>query len=495
MKKTLYSVVVGALTASLLIAAPTAVSAAVYTEGFDTVSPLPTGWSAVNNSSPFGSTTVFQGNDTIFSAHEGGSTAYLGMNFNSASSSTNSTISTWLITPKYADLSNGDAWSFYTRIPVPSPNVYPDRLEVRMSTNGSCDPGTGSASVGDFTTILSVVNPDLTTTGYPQTWTKISGELSGIKGAKAGCLAFRYYVPLAGPTGVNSDYIGIDTYAFDDQPADTTAPDTSIESGPTGTIQDATATFEYTADEVGSTFECSLDDAEFGPCSGPGAAHTIVGLLDGPHTFSVRATDLAGNPDPTPATRTFTVDTTAPEVRILTGPGGDTRDTTASFTFESSEAGSTFECSMDEAAFGPCSGPDASHTTANLGLGQHTFAVRATDAVGNSSVEPATRSFTVLAPAVVTPKPKVCAAEKATLAKSKTALTKANSKLRSANKSLKSAKKALKSAKKHKKTKAISTAKKKVKKAVKKVKSAKLSVKKAKRSLTRATTALKSCQR
>ena len=42
-------------------------------------------------------------------------------------------------------------------------------------------------------------------------------------------------------------------------------------------------------------------------------------LPDGTYTFCVRATDVAGNLDPTPATRTFTIDTTPPET-TLTGP-------------------------------------------------------------------------------------------------------------------------------------------------------------------------------
>jgi hypothetical protein len=42
-----------------------------------------------------------------------------------------------------------------------------------------------------------------------------------------------------------------------------------------------------------------------------------------------------------------------------------------------------------------CSGPGAAHTTPGFSDGAHTFAVRATDAVGNVDATPPSRSFTV----------------------------------------------------------------------------------------------------
>jgi hypothetical protein len=83
-------------------------------------------------------------------------------------------------------------------------------------------------------------------------------------------------------------------------------PETTIDSGPSGLTNDATPTFTFSADEPAATFECSLDTgtAAFSACSGPGASHTPAGpLSDGAYTFRVRATDQAGNTDPTPATR------------------------------------------------------------------------------------------------------------------------------------------------------------------------------------------------
>jgi hypothetical protein len=89
-------------------------------------------------------------------------------------------------------------------------------------------------------------------------------------------------------------------------PADTTPPQTTIDSGPAATTTDTSATFTFSADETGSTFECSLDGTAFAACVSPA---TYTGLAVGPHTFAVRAVDVAGNVDPTPASHAWTVET------------------------------------------------------------------------------------------------------------------------------------------------------------------------------------------
>ena len=88
---------------------------------------------------------------------------------------------------------------------------------------------------------------------------------------------------------------------------DTTAPDTTITAGPSGTVDTSSVSFDFTASEPGS-FECRLDSAVWVPCSSP-QAHT---LADGSHGFEVRAIDEQGNVDPTPAVRSFAIYTGPP---------------------------------------------------------------------------------------------------------------------------------------------------------------------------------------
>ena len=86
---------------------------------------------------------------------------------------------------------------------------------------------------------------------------------------------------------------------------DTQAPDTTITSGPTGTVTPSAASFSFVGSELGSSLECALDGAALSTCTSPKSyASSIMG---GPHTFRVRAVDGAGNQDPTPAERSFEV--------------------------------------------------------------------------------------------------------------------------------------------------------------------------------------------
>jgi polysaccharide biosynthesis protein PslG len=84
---------------------------------------------------------------------------------------------------------------------------------------------------------------------------------------------------------------------------DTQAPETRIDSGPSGTTN-ASPSFTFSSSEPNSSFECVLDSGAWSPCTSP---KSYQGLATGGHSFQVRATDLAGNTDPTPASRSFTV--------------------------------------------------------------------------------------------------------------------------------------------------------------------------------------------
>ncbi len=171
--------------------------------------------------------------------------------------------------------------------------------------------------------------------------------------------------------------------------ADTTPPETTIDSGPTGTVANTSASFSFSSTEANSTFQCSLDGAPFTSCTSP---QSYTNLSEGQHTFKVAAVDAAGNLDATPASATWTVDTT-PDTSITSGPSGTVKSNSASFSFSSTQANSTFECSLDGASFTSCTSPQ-SYT--NLSEGQHTFKVRAIGgAAGNVDPTPASVTWTV----------------------------------------------------------------------------------------------------
>ncbi len=75
-------------------------------------------------------------------------------------------------------------------------------------------------------------------------------------------------------------------------PPDTTPPVVTIGSAPASQTTDTGARISFASSEPGSSFSCSLDGSAFAACTSP-ASYTS--LVVGSHTFSVRATDAAGN--------------------------------------------------------------------------------------------------------------------------------------------------------------------------------------------------------
>jgi len=172
---------------------------------------------------------------------------------------------------------------------------------------------------------------------------------------------------------------------------DTSTPDTQILSGPPDASGSTSATFTFFSPDAGggATFTCALDGAAFTACTSP---RSYTNLTEGVHGFAVRVRDAVGNFDPSPADRSWTVDLTPPATTITDGPSGTVAVASASFTFTASEQNVTFACNLDGAGFAACTSP-ASFT--GLAQGPHSFAVRATDAAGHSDASPATRSWTV----------------------------------------------------------------------------------------------------
>jgi hypothetical protein len=81
-----------------------------------------------------------------------------------------------------------------------------------------------------------------------------------------------------------------------------------------------------------------------------------------------------------------------PQTTIDTPPPAASNDPTPTISFSSSKPNSSFQCKIDAGAFAPCTSPD---TLTALADGNHSFEVRATDALGNTDPDPALAGFTV----------------------------------------------------------------------------------------------------
>jgi hypothetical protein len=184
------------------------------------VAAIPAAWTSVNTSvgGPGSNPNWQVRNDgLVFPALTGSTYAFA--NYNSATGTND--IHNYLMSPQVT-ISNGATISFWTRT-ITAP-TYPDRLELVFNTTGSTLPL-------DFTNVLLTVNPTLTTTGYPSVWTQFTATITGVVGSPLGRYAFHYNPTGGGPSGSNSDYIGIDDVLFVPAGGGTLATNTSIGQG------------------------------------------------------------------------------------------------------------------------------------------------------------------------------------------------------------------------------------------------------------------------
>jgi arylsulfatase A-like enzyme len=180
---------------------------------------------------------------------------------------------------------------------------------------------------------------------------------------------------------------------------DTSKPETEIGDGPPKTSTSRAATFEFASPNAGA-FECRLDstlESDFQSCATP---QSYSNLADGSHTFEVRAVRSATEIDPTPASRTWTIDATKPDTVITPDSSFSTHRTLATFNLTSRVSSSSsqlespgrLECKLDTAAYSPCS---STKTYTHLSKGAHTLMVRSTDLAGNTDPTPAVFNWTI----------------------------------------------------------------------------------------------------
>ena len=147
---------------------------------------------------------------------------------------------------------------------------------------------------------------------------------------------------------------------------DTLAPTTTIDSGPSGPTASTSRAASRSPPEAGASFECQVDTARPSRAAAR-RRHTPV-LPKAPY-LRVRAIDAAGNHDLSPATRSWTVDTSLPRHdRSRKAPRGATAsDERPAFTFSSNRGGGELRvparhgrlrlCSLARGLLGP--GPEA----------------------------------------------------------------------------------------------------------------------------------------
>lgn len=163
-----------------------------------------------------------------------------------------------------------------------------------------------------------------------------------------------------------------------------TPPETTIDptTGPTGTVASDSARFAFSSSKPNSTFKCSLDSSTFADCTSP---KDYPGpLSQGNHTFRVRAIDALGIQDPTPASRSWTVDTVGPNATITDGPPSHSNSLSRTFTFSGAESGGGYQCRIDAAGSpGTFTACTSGQTFTVKTDGTYTFSVRASDTLGN----------------------------------------------------------------------------------------------------------------
>ena len=165
---------------------------------------------------------------------------------------------------------------------------------------------------------------------------------------------------------------------------DTSRPLVEITSHPQKLANTANAQFGFRGSDAGSgihRFECQMDGQQFSACTSP---INYGNLIDGGHTFVVRAIDQAGNVS-TPARFQWIIDTEAPTLSLDSVPDNPTNNSSASFAFSGQDSGSGiahYDCQIDGKGFTKCASPFSGSSLAD---GNHKFEVRAVDNAGNTS--------------------------------------------------------------------------------------------------------------
>lgn len=193
------------------------------------------------------------------------------------------------------------------------------------------------------------------------------------------------------------------------QPAQLVPPVVTIDTLPQGAAVRTRVPLLGGAAAVGGRAATSLTVQIFSGVSGTQSSaplQTLTATVGADGRWSVRAATLAdgaytaratqvGNPSGSGVSQdlAFSVDTVRPTTRAATAPPAQTGARGATVNVISSDAGSTFQCKLDRAAWAPCTMP---LKLTKVRLGRHTLQTRATDPAGNVERRPLVTSWRVV---------------------------------------------------------------------------------------------------
>lgn len=176
---------------------------------------------------------------------------------------------------------------------------------------------------------------------------------------------------------------------------DSLPPAPTILTEPANPTATNSATFTFSDTQANVTFECSIEGLAFGACA---SGVTYSPISAGQHSFQVRALDPNNFLSPASVYSWTVTGMAVTPPTITSGPGHITSASTAAFSFTDSEAGVTYLCSLDGAAFTACTSGVSYNGVgipqpAKVSFVIHSFAVEAE--TGGSISQPTAYEFTV----------------------------------------------------------------------------------------------------
>jgi len=260
--------------------------------------------------------------------------------------------------------------SMVTPVPTPSNDTTPSftfssNEAGTITYSGGCTSGQSSAVSGNNTITLNTL----------------------AAGTYASC-----QLRVADAAGNQSALLSIPSFTID-----TTAPTLSLVTPVVTPTNDTTPSLTFSSSEAGPITYSGGCTASLTTAVSGNNSITLTALTAGTRSACrIRVTDAAGNQSALLAINTFTIDTTAPSLTLVTPVPTPSTDTTPSFTFSSSEAGTITYA-------GACTSAQTSAVSGNNTITLNTLAVgtysncqvRVTDAAGNQSTLLSITAFTI----------------------------------------------------------------------------------------------------